>query len=90
MYGFFARYALTPGPSEPSPTLYIIRKSLIFTLELSQKSDFQPSTTKPDNIGHPTIKTEQIRPWGDFEGGFAICPILTVEWPMLSDFVVEG
>jgi len=32
-------------------------KSPIFTLELSQKSDFQPSTTKPDNIGHPTVKT---------------------------------
>ena len=36
------------------------RKSLIFTLELSQKSDFQHSTTKSDNIGHPTIKTGQI------------------------------
>ena len=34
-----------------------IGKSLIFTLVLSQKSDFQPSTTKLDNIGHPTVKT---------------------------------
>ena len=46
-------------------------KSSIFTLELSQKSDFQPSTTKPDNIGHPTIKTGQIWPLSGFKGGFA-------------------
>ena len=31
-----------------------------YTLELSQKSDFQPSTTKPDNGDHPTIETGQI------------------------------
>ena len=43
----------------------------IFTLELSKKSDFQPSTTKPDNIGHRTVKTGQIWPLGGFEGGFA-------------------
>ena len=36
------------------------RESSIFTLELSQKSDFQHSTTKPDNIGYPTVKTGQI------------------------------
>ena len=43
------------------PTLvFFTGKSPIFTLELSQKSDFQPSTTKPDNIDHPTVKTEQI------------------------------
>jgi hypothetical protein len=35
-------------------------KNPIFTLELSQKSDFQPSTTKLDNIGHSIIKTRQI------------------------------
>ena len=35
-------------------------KSPIFTLELSQKSDFQPSTTKSKNIDHPTVKTGQI------------------------------
>ena len=25
---------------------------------------------KPDNIGHPTVKTGQIWPLGGFEGGF--------------------
>jgi len=44
----------------------IIGKSPIFTLELSQKFDFQPSTTKPANIGHPTVKTGQIWPLGWF------------------------
>jgi len=29
-------------------------KSPVYTLQLSQKSDFQPSNMKPDNIGHPT------------------------------------
>ena len=29
------------------------------SLELSQKSDFQPSTIKLDNIGHSTIETGQ-------------------------------
>ena len=32
------------------------RKRLIYTLELSQKSDFQPFTTKPDKKCHPTVK----------------------------------
>ena len=41
-------------------------KSPIFTLEISQKSDFQHSTMKPDNIDHPTIKTGQIWPLGWF------------------------
>ena len=40
--------------------------SPIFTLELLQKSDFQPSTTKPDNLGYPTVKTGQIWPSGWF------------------------
>jgi len=35
-------------------------KSLVYALKLSQNSDFQPSTTKLDNIGHPTVETEQI------------------------------
>ena len=29
----------------------LFRKNSIFTLELLQKSDFQPLTAKPDNIG---------------------------------------
>jgi len=53
------------------PNDYFFWKSPIFTLELSQKSDFQLSTTKSDNIGHPTVKTGQIWPLGGFEGGFA-------------------
>ena len=35
-------------------------KNLNYTLELWQKFDFQPSTIKPDNIGHSTIETGQI------------------------------
>ena len=46
-------------------------KSPIFTLELLQKSNFQPSTIKSDNIGHPTVKTGQIWPLDGFEGDFA-------------------
>ena len=47
-------------------------KSSIFTLKLSQKSDFQPSTTKPNNISHPTIKTRQIWPLWWFRRWFCI------------------
>ena len=43
-----------------SSSLFSRGKSLIYTLELSQKSDFQPSTTKLDNRGHPTIEAGQI------------------------------
>ena len=35
-------------------------RSLLYTLEQLQKYNFQPSTTKPDNIGHPTVETGQI------------------------------
>ena len=45
-------------------------KNPIYTLELSQKFDFPPSTTKSDNIGHPTAKTGQIWPLDGFEGSF--------------------
>ena len=45
--------------------------SSIFTLKLSQKSDFQSSTTKSDNTGHPTVKIGKIWPLGGFESGFA-------------------
>ena len=41
-------------------------KSPVYTLQLSEKFNFQPSTTKPDSIGHPTIKTGQIWPLGWF------------------------
>ena len=43
-----------------SSSLFSRGKSLIYTLELSQKSDFQSSTTKPDNRGHPSVQTGQI------------------------------
>ena len=36
------------------------RKSPVYTLQLSQKSDFQPSTTKPDNRDHPTHYGTQV------------------------------
>jgi len=45
-------------------------RSPIYTLELLQKFNFQPSTIKLDNIGHPTIENSQIWPLGGFEGGF--------------------
>ena len=32
----------------------------------SQKSNFQHSTTKLDNIGHPIVETRQIWPLGGF------------------------
>ena len=35
-------------------------RSLIYTLEQLQKYNFQPSTTKSDNIGHPIVETGQI------------------------------
>jgi hypothetical protein len=35
-------------------------KSPVYTFELSEKSDFQLSTTKPDNIDHLIIETVQI------------------------------
>ena len=41
---------------------YFFKKNHVCTLQLSQKSDFQSSTTKPDNICHPTVKTGQIWP----------------------------
>ena len=45
-----------------SSEMHVVRnwKSPVYILQLSQKSDFQPSTTKPDNTGHPTVKTGQI------------------------------
>jgi len=46
-----------------------VEKSPIYTLKLSPKSDFQPSTTKSDNIGHPTVETGNFCPPGGFEGG---------------------
>ena len=35
----------------------------VLHLELSQKSDFQPLTTKPENKNHPTVETGQIWPF---------------------------
>ena len=52
---------------------FFFLRSPVYTLQLWQKSNFQPSTTKPDNIGHLTVKIGQICPWGGFEGGFPFC-----------------
>ena len=41
-------------------------KSPIFAFELSQMSDFQLLIIKSDTIGHPTVKTGQIRLLGWF------------------------
>ena len=48
-------------------------KSSVYTLQLSQKSAFQSSTTKPDNGGHSTIETGYVRPVEWFQGWFFIC-----------------
>ena len=42
------------------------RESLIYTLELPQKFDFQPSTTKLDNKDHPTVETGKFNPLDGF------------------------
>ena len=61
------------APAQGTPTGDAKKmKNLIFTLELSQKSDFQHSTTKSDNIGHPTVKTGQIWPLRWFWRWFCI------------------
>ena len=52
---------------------FSVREKSGYTLQLFQKSDFQPLTTKSDNIGHPTVKTGQIWPLGGFEDGFPFC-----------------
>ena len=49
---------------------FFLGKNSVYTLQLSQKSDFQPSTTKPDNMSHQLSKSGEFGPWGGFEGGF--------------------
>ena len=39
---------------------YILGKSPPYTLELSQKSDFQHLATKPDNKDHSTVEISQF------------------------------
>ena len=56
--------------NNPSKRRLILERSPNYTLELSQKSNFQPSTTKPDNIGHPIVDTGKIWTLGGFQGGF--------------------
>jgi len=46
------------------------REKSALHLELSQKFDFQPLTTKSDNNVYPTVETLQI--WL-FLGGFLFC-----------------
>ena len=48
-------------------------KSPVYTLELSHKSNFQLSTTKPDNRGHPTLELGKFDLLGGFEGDFLFC-----------------
>ena len=40
-----------------------MKKNHVYTLKLSQKSDFQPLTTKSDNKDHPAVETGQIWPF---------------------------
>jgi hypothetical protein len=43
-----------------SGSYFLKGKSLIYTLKLSWKFDFQPLTIKSDNRDHLNVKTEQI------------------------------
>jgi len=54
---------------------YMKGKVQFYILELLPKSDFQFSTTKPDNKGHLTIKTGQALPLEWSQGGFIFLKI---------------
>ena len=47
-----------------------VRKSSIYIFELSQKSDFQPSTTKSNIDAIQLFKPDKFSLLGDFKGGF--------------------
>jgi len=51
---------------------YYKGKSPVYTLGLSQKSDFQPLTRKLDNGGHPIVETRQVWSLGWFQRWFLI------------------
>jgi hypothetical protein len=42
--------------------------SPLHVLQLSQKSGFQPPTSKPDNIGPPTLEKFTFHPWAVLHG----------------------
>ncbi|KAF8696067.1 hypothetical protein HU200_036955 [Digitaria exilis] len=48
------------------PYGFVKGKILFFTLQLLQKSDFQPTTIKPDTEDPPTIQNVQNWPFGWF------------------------
>ena len=48
------------SPISNSKMLEKKERSSNYILELSQKFDFQPSTIKLDNMGHPTVETGHI------------------------------
>ena len=54
---------------------YNKKRKVRFTPSYSRKSDFQPSTTNPDNISHLS-KPGKFGPYGGFEGGFIFLKIL--------------
>ena len=56
-----------------------MEKNPAYTLQLSQKFDFQPSTTKPDKKNNPTIQSGQIWPLGGFKGGFYFMKINNIQ-----------
>lgn len=52
-------------------------------------------TIKLDNVGHPTVETEQILPIGWFQRWFSIfkteiCLVSTFRWPPIFNFKFEG
>ena len=61
----------TWGSSVPSSRLLQFRG--VYTLELSQKSNFQPSTIKLDNKDHLTAKSWEFGPLRGFKTGFLFC-----------------
>lgn len=70
MHGDEMLHEYPPSPSLHLPIcLFYITWSVTYTLHIGKsqvyhltmaKSDFQPTTTKSDTEGHPTIKTKQI------------------------------
>ena len=81
---FFLKKNDTGFASSNLETLFL-GTSLFYNLELVKESVFQPTTTKPGNIGPRTGKTVRITPSitvaSCFEGGFA-----TVTFPNFWNF----
>jgi len=74
--GGAARVTVRPGLTGVDPAgrdkPFQLGKSLLYLLQLSQKSDFPPSTTKSGIQPPRTIKTVCFTSFGGFTSGFYI------------------